>query len=535
MATSSRETFRTPHEVVSALRASSCQPVLNEATARLAAEEALEARVLQQSMLTEFAERLLESKEPDTEVLPWLFDRLREHCRADLCFSFVPDGDELRLTYAGGIAPEVCNGFRRLKLGEAVCGHVALTRKPMHVRSVHLSSDPRVALVKGMGARAYLCKPVVERGRTYGTLSIASYCLESFDEATTVTLSQAARLLALARQRAGFEYQLLQTETRLRLALEAARAVVWQCDLSSDWIAMIDGSMAAEGGVPDRPDILAAGEASQRIHPEDRHLVISAVDRAISQDSTYDVVFRTVTPDGLRWIHSLGRPTYDAEGNPRELLTLNLNVTEQVKARDREMLLMREVDHRAKNLLAVVQSVVSLTRARSIVDFKKAVTGRIKSLANVHGLLAESNWDGADLAAIVADELAPYASIGVLQVEGPSLWLDASAAQAIALVLHELVTNAAKYGALSTPAGRLKVSWLLDKSGTVRMAWRESGGPEVSGPPTQQGFGTQLVYANVEQQLGGILHTDWAREGLCATLTFPATRRTASAKAVSPQ
>jgi len=486
-------------------------------------------------MLTEFAGRLLESKEPDTEVLPWLFERLREHCHADLCFSFVPDGDELRLAYAGGVAPEACNGFRRLKLGEAVCGHVALTRQPMHVRSVHLSSDDRVALVKGMGARAYLCKPVVERGKTYGTLSIASCCLEAFDEATTVTLSQAARMLALARQRAGFENQLTRTETRLRLALDAARAVVWQRDLTSGRIDLIDGCKEVVGLPEGSPDFVATGDADQTIHPEDRALVSAAVERAIAEDSTYDVVFRTVMPSGLRWIHSLGKPTYDAEGKPKELLTLNLNVTEQIKARDREMLLMREVDHRAKNLLSVVQSVVSLTRARSIVDFKKAVTGRIKSLANVHGLLAESNWDGADLAAIVSDELAPYACNGVLQVDGPSLWLEAPAAQAIALVLHELVTNAAKYGALSTPAGRLKVSWLLDNADTVRMSWSESGGPEVSGPPREQGFGTQLVYANVEQQLGGILHTDWGRQGLNATLTFPANRRTAAAKADSPQ
>ena len=487
-----------------------------------AARQALEVRVRQQTMLTEFAERLLESNDPDRDVLPWLFEQLNQLCGAEFAFSCVPDGEALRLAFCGAADPEFRLHGERLELQESVAGHVAMTRTPMHLRAIQTSDDPLAAPARALGARACLCKPVIARGVLFGTLSIISTTQDEFDAACVETFRQAARLLALTRQRIDFETKLSTTEERLRLAIEAAGAVVWERDLSDDRLDITDACKEMVGLDAHSPDVITAEQARLTLHPDDLEHVTATVAQAIADKSSYDMIYRTATPGPARWIHTLGRATYDHAGMAKGLVGLNLDVTEQIRSRDREKLLMREVDHRAKNLLAIVQSVVQLTRAGTIGEFKSAVNGRIRSLGHVHGLLADSNWDGVDLAAIVADELAPYRSEGTIRIDGPPVWLDAAAAQAVALVIHELATNAAKYGALSAHDGRLEISWRLDDTGTVQLGWRESGGPAVNGPPKRSGFGSQLIFANVEHQLGGVLHQDWSREGLVAKPDFPA-------------
>lgn len=192
------------------------------------------------------------------------------------------------------------------------------------------------------------------------------------------------------------------------------------------------------------------------------------------------------------------------------------------EAEQREKLLSRELDHRAKNLLAVVQSVVSLTRAGSVAEFKSAVEGRIQSLGRAHSMLAASRWDGADLERVLREELAPYGGGDQAQVtlSGPPLLLKPAAAQSLALIFHELATNAVKYGALSAASGELEVSWEI-RHGEARdplvcLRWEERGGPPVA-PRTgssRSGFGSRLIRSSIERQLGGSLDLDWAEGGL---------------------
>jgi two-component sensor histidine kinase len=170
---------------------------------------------------------------------------------------------------------------------------------------------------------------------------------------------------------------------------------------------------------------------------------------------------------------------------------------------------------------------VTLTRASSLPDFKQAVEGRIQALGRAHSMLAASRWEGADLHRIAAEELAPYAGAGAARIhlEGPAIVLKPAAAQSIALVIHELATNALKYGALSTETGALDIRWDVSSDGLI-LKWTESGGPPVA-PRTNQsrsGFGTRLIHSSIERQLGGTLGLDWSETGLIVRLELPIDR-----------
>jgi two-component sensor histidine kinase len=173
-------------------------------------------------------------------------------------------------------------------------------------------------------------------------------------------------------------------------------------------------------------------------------------------------------------------------------------------------------------LLAVVQSIVRMTKGHDVKTFQQEVGGRIQALAQAHNLLAESRWSAADLQRIATEELAPYMGEDVRAwLSGTVMLLRPTAAQAIALMLHELVTNAAKYGALSVPEGRVKLDWRFDKEGHVLIRWREEGGPTPDLSPGRTGVGTTMI-RHAANQVEGIVTYDWRPTGLSWQLRAPA-------------
>jgi signal transduction histidine kinase/DNA-binding response OmpR family regulator len=218
---------------------------------------------------------------------------------------------------------------------------------------------------------------------------------------------------------------------------------------------------------------------------------------------------------------ALGR-WYDVSAyrvGPRRFGALFLDVTARRIATERQMLLAREVDHRAKNALAVVQSVVRLTRADDVRGYSRAVEGRVAALARAHTLLAEDRWRGTEVRVVVEHELAAHRSSQLL-IEGPALRLRPEAVQPLSMVLHELATNAAKYGALSVPDGRLAVNWRHDHpAAPLQLRWTELNGPPVA-PPERRGFGSTLIEATVRGQLGGTVVMHYRREGVQCEVTI---------------
>jgi PAS domain S-box-containing protein len=193
------------------------------------------------------------------------------------------------------------------------------------------------------------------------------------------------------------------------------------------------------------------------------------------------------------------------------------------KSTERRLRLMAdELDHRAKNVLAVAQAMLRLTRADDVRQYVAAVEGRIAALARAHAQVAESHWHGADLALLVRSGLEPFrADLGRLAISGPEALLGPVAAQALSIVLHELATNAAKHGSLSVPDGSVEVSWTLAGDGDLTLRWVESGGPPVV-EPARRGFGSRVVERQVPDQLGGAARIEWAAAGLRCEFRVPA-------------
>jgi PAS domain S-box-containing protein len=199
------------------------------------------------------------------------------------------------------------------------------------------------------------------------------------------------------------------------------------------------------------------------------------------------------------------------------------DITQRKRSEAQIAILAREAEHRAKNVLATVQATVHLSRSDTPDGLKRVIEGRIQALANVHRLFVESRWAGADLRSLVAQELSPYSHEGDGQArfEGPQLMVEPDAAQAIAVTLHELATNAAKYGALSVPDGYVQVEWSRAADGGVVLRWTEANGPAVT-PPTHQGFGTRVMERMITGQLKGRICFAWRAQGLSCEITIPA-------------
>jgi len=218
-------------------------------------------------------------------------------------------------------------------------------------------------------------------------------------------------------------------------------------------------------------------------------------------------------------------PVKNAEGKIIGASKIARDITERKRSEAQIAILAREAEHRAKNVLATVQATVHLTQSDTPEGLKQAIEGRIQALANVHRLFVESRWEGADLHGLAQEELAAYSPGREtrVQIDGPSVLLEPNAAQAIAVILHELATNAAKYGALSVPNGQVRTEWSHEQNGQLVLRWTEKGGPPVE-PPTRRGFGARVMENMVRGQFKGELKFDWHPEGLACEIVLPSVR-----------
>lgn len=211
--------------------------------------------------------------------------------------------------------------------------------------------------------------------------------------------------------------------------------------------------------------------------------------------------------------------TFDAAGSLVRVSGLTMDITDRKRTEESQLLLAREVDHRARNALAVVQSIVRLTNAPTRDAYVTAIDGRIKALARAHTLLSEFRWQGADLNRLVSEEVEPYHAGGTtVRISGPMVTLAPERAQAMGLSLHELATNAAKYGALSAPGGVLDIHWSLERDALV-IEWTERVTSPIEKPATR-GFGTKVISASIEQLQGRAVF-DWRPEGLHCVFRIP--------------
>jgi two-component sensor histidine kinase len=250
--------------------------------------------------------------------------------------------------------------------------------------------------------------------------------------------------------------------------------------------------------------------------------------RALRGDVALDMDFlHRDDAGGERWCRVSGVPVHGEDGQVMAALVVIVDVDVEKRAAERQALLALEVDHRAKNMLQVVQAALRLTQADDIASFVRTIEGRLSALARAQTLLAADRWSGADLHTLLRGELAAFLdgsrSGPWVELQGPCLALPPGAAQPISMAVHELATNAIKYGALSSPTGRLFIDWQLEHAAdaVLRLRWTETGGPPPQGPPARQGFGSRVLNGTLRDQLGGSVSLAWEATGLVCDIEVP--------------
>lgn len=387
------------------------------------------------------------------------------------------------------------------------------------ISAIHLSEMDRLRGYE-MGAVDYVPVPVIPevlraKVKVFSELYRKTRQLERLNAELEDRVAQRTAELAASTAR------LSDSEQRRSLALVAGNMGSWDWDREQGDCFWDEGQCRIFGVDPER-FMVSAESVKALVHPEDWSRLQHAMEQLFFEKKSHQTEFRVRRPNGeIRWCLGTAAPTTDGAGNIVRLSGVTVDITERKESEVRQALLAREVDHRAKNALAIVQSIVRLTRAESIPAYVAAVEGRIQALSRAHTVLSHSRWQGADLAGLVEEELAPYRgeSNDRIATGGPVVSLQPAAAQTLTLALHELATNAAKYGALSAMTGRVRVGWELTPTALV-LHWEETDGPSTR-KPAKLGFGTRIIAASVEGQLGGEAAFQWHEGGLHCVLTIP--------------
>ena len=350
--------------------------------------------------------------------------------------------------------------------------------------------------------------------------------------------------LRLQARRAG---EAAAAEARLRRAQEAAGVTAFEASSEAGPEAALLPALRRLFGLEAAAPLELRGQPAIAQATE-RPRLEAVVARLATAGGSFLEEFRVTLADGgWLWAQVDGEAL---QGRPAGWRVSGLlrDVTERRQSDDRQVLMTRELDHRAKNALAVVLAALRLTPAADPRSYAAAVEGRVAALARAHTLLTARRWTGADLHDLVRGELRAASPAGQggrsgdmgpgeagphdrrLWVEGPAVLLAAQAAQPLAIALHELATNAARHGALSAPAGQVAVTWSIGRQdGALHLAWRETGGPPVAGAPGRFGFGWRVMRASLTEQLGGRLDCGWAATGLVCEVALPAARVLADA------
>jgi PAS domain S-box-containing protein len=335
-----------------------------------------------------------------------------------------------------------------------------------------------------------------------------------------------AELRGAAASRQATEQELQASKDRLQLAMDAARLGSFQFDPHR-------GRLTGDARVKEIFDFdIAQQEAGveelvKRIHPDDVERFWTVREAALNpaDPKPYTNEYRIQRRDGqVRWVEVLGRAYFEGAGPERRAVNFVgtvADVSERKEREEKEHLLMREINHRAKNMLSVVDAIAHQTATRNPEDFIERLSERIQALSANQDLLVRSEWSGVDMADLVHAQLGHFADLvgSRITVHGPKLRLNPASAQAVGLALHELATNAGKYGALSTDRGCINIRWEIDGD-TINMSWTECGGPPVTAPK-QRGFGTIVMEAMTARSLNGTVQLEYAPSGVIWRLTCP--------------
>jgi len=444
--------------------------------------------------------------------------------------------DEDRLWYKARFGFEDVEAPRRQALGDFTARQKAAVVIP------DVRSEPALGAaqdrLKEIGVRFLAVAPLVTPGgHTIGTLSVLDPAphgghteveRQALEDLAVLTMDLMLHDAATfeAEQRAA------QYQQRLELALEAAGLGEFEWDIPSDRIVLSERLSKLAGGQSTGDATVDRPTSLEFVHPEDRLELRAVAEQRLASGGRFSAEFRlNPTGDGrTRWMHCEGLAVRDANGAPTTMIGVVRDISEQKAAEEHRELLLNELDHRVKNMLAAVQAMAAQTarRTTSVDSFLTAFAGRLKAMASAHELLTATRWRGASLADLVAAELGGLAP-GQTRWEGAEIMLGQHGANIISLALHELATNAVKYGALSVDAGRVEVIWKPRPAGGFILRWTELGGPLVA-TPQRSGFGTKLLKRIIDRDLGDGSRIEYRADGLAAVLEVGASAVAARAE-----
>ena len=328
-------------------------------------------------------------------------------------------------------------------------------------------------------------------------------------------------------KRRSTERALRQSEVRLAAILDQTSMGLAQTDFEGRF-ELVNPRFCQIVGRPARE--LYRMRVQDLIHPDDVGKNIQLVRALLVQHSHFEIEVRFVLPDGSAvWTSNSVTAMLDSDGRPQHMISAVLDTTQQKLAMQHVELMLDELNHRVKNTLATVQAIAqqTLARAPDLAAFRVAFEARLLALSKTHNLLAADAWTGARVADIVAGELEPFQredhGRDRVRMSGADVVLSPKRALALSMAIHELATNASKYGALSAAQGRVDVHWAMELRGEERwltLHWSESGGPEVA-VPSHQGFGTRLITEGLAFELNGDAAIDYRPSGVSCVINVP--------------
>ncbi|WP_274627553.1 sensor histidine kinase [Arvimicrobium flavum] len=417
------------------------------------------------------------------------------------------------------------------------CAH-AITAEGQILVVADALGDPRFpdsATPSGEGGvRFYAGAPIIVHGQKIGTLCVINEDPHPLpDPAAVVQLEQLAALAASlfvlkdnARKGSIAAAALVRAEKRHKLALEAATIASWVWDVRS-------GMVDCDALLPQLFNLQPATRVKARhlffsidrrdLRQSDRELM-----KAIEVDDDYAGEYRVRGVCPARWLATRGRVIErDADGKPRLVIGVSYDISGRKSTEESQRRLLRELNHRVKNTLATVQALASQTvrHARQPRDFLDAFSARLQGLGRAHGLLSDYEWRGIDLHELILQQVQPFddARASRIHLTGTAVWLMPDAAVGLGLILHELASNAMRYGALSVPEGSVDVAWQLRGPAHDRrivLSWVESGGPQVS-EPDRSGFGSILIRRSLDKILASKVKHEFLPDGVRAEISLP--------------
>ena len=494
--------------------------------------ELREARhTAEQAALYRFTDRLYRADGP-AAIYEAALDAILEALGCDRASILLFDAaGVMRFVASRGLSDAYCravDGHSPWKPGD-------IDPEPIFVSDIMASheSDALKHTVKSEGITALAFIPIVVDRVVIGKFMTYHNSAHSFMPAERDLAVTIARQLgfAIERQRiedarqaaeAGFR----RSSERLRMATEAGKVGFWDWDIESDEIVWTQSLFALHG--------INEGEFAQtfqgwleHVHPDDRTRVKTAIDHALRGEAPYELEMRTLRPDGTEiWLYANAAVVREG-GKPVRMVGTAVDITARRQSELQRDLLVAELSHRVKNTLATVVSIArqSFSRDATVESARQSFEGRLRALAQTHTRLAEASWAGVDLTTLLEDELAPYRSESHANIalSGPAVSLSSRQAVVLGMAFHELATNAAKYGALSAPAGKVDVAW-RDQDGLLVVDWTEAGGPAVEAPK-RAGFGRLLLERALAADLRGSVALGFRPSGVVCQISLPLEQR----------